>query len=135
MLNGNRKLNLNFSAYSFQYSIKPNLSPFSSVEGEKLNAFYSIPLYINVSQLGIHYFLASIIFPVILFKKLMLKKKKKTWKEKPNFQTNKKNKKSWNRAMFWDEMLSRCFRESMSSRILGSRGINLNDIRPPVLTT
>lgn len=61
--------------------------------------------------------------------------KKKTRKEKPNFQTNKKNKKSWNRAMFWDEMLSRCFRESMSSRILGSRGINLNDIRPPVLTT
>lgn len=134
MLNGNRKLNLNFSAYSFQYPIKPKLSPFSSV-GEKLNAFYSIPLYINVSQLGIHYFLASIIFPVILFKKLMLKKKKKTRKEKPNFQTNKKNKKSWNRAMFWDEMLSRCFRESMSSRILGSRGINLNDIRPPVLTT
>lgn len=61
--------------------------------------------------------------------------KKKTRKEKPNFQTNKQNKKSWNRAMFWDEMLSRCFRESMSSRILGSRGINLNDIRPPVLTT
>lgn len=61
--------------------------------------------------------------------------KKKTRKEKPNFQTNKKNKKSWNRGMFWDEMLSRCFRESMSSRILGSRGINLNDIRPPVLTT
>lgn len=135
MLNGNRKLNLNFSAYSFQYPIKPNLSLFSSVEGEKLNAFYSIPLYINVSQLGIHYFLASIIFPVILFKKLMLKKKKKTRKEKPNFQTKKKNKKSWNRAMFWDEMLSRCLRESMSSRILGSHGINLNDIRPPVLTT
>lgn len=134
MLNGNRKLNLNFSAYSFQYPIKPNLSPFSSVEGEKLNAFYSIPLYINVSQLGIHYFLASIIFPVILFQKINVEKKK-TRKENPNFQTNKKNKKSWNRAMFWDEMLSRCFRESMSSRILGSRGINLNDIRPPVLTT
>lgn len=132
MLNGNRKLNLNFSAYSFQYPIKPNLSLFSSVEGEKLNAFYSIPLYINVSQLGIHYFLASIIFPVILFKKLMLKKKDKERKTKF---PNKKNKKSWNRAMFWDEMLSRCFRESMSSRILGSRGINLNDIRPPVLTT
>lgn len=134
MLNGNRKLNLNFSAYSFQYPIKPNLSPFSSVEGEKLNAFYSIPLYINVSQLGIHYFLASIIFPVILFKKLMLKKKDKERKTQfPNKQ--KKLKKSWNRAMFWDEMLSHCFRESMSSRILGSRGINLNDIRPPVLTT
>lgn len=134
MLNGNRKLNLNFSAYSFQYPIKPNLSPFSSVEGEKLNAFYSIPLYINVSQLGIHYFLASIIFPVILFKKLMLKKKRQGKKNPISKQTNK-NKKSWNRAMFWDEMLSRCFRESMSSRIMGSRGINLNDIRPPVLTT
>lgn len=134
MLNGNRKLNLNFSTYSFQYPIKPNLSPFSSVEGEKLNAFYSIPLYINVSQLGIHYFLASIIFPVILFKKLMLKKKRQG-KKNPISKQTKKNKKSWNRAMFWDEMLSRCFRESMSSRILGSRGINLNDIRPPVLTT
>lgn len=134
MLNGNRKLNLNFSAYSFQYPIKPNLSLFSSVEGEKLNAFYSIPLYINVSQLGIHYFLASIIFPVILFKKLMLKKKRQG-KKNPISKQTKKNKKSWNRAMFWDEMLSRCFRESMSSRILGSRGINLNDIRPPVLTT
>lgn len=134
MLNGNRKLNLNFSAYSFQYPIKPNLNPFSSVEGEKLNAFYSIPLYINVSQLGIHYFLASIIFPVILFKKLMLKKKRQG-KKNPISKQTKKIKKSWNRAMFWDEMLSRCFRESMSSRILGSRGINLNDIRPPVLTT
>lgn len=134
MLNGNRKLNLNFSAYSFPYPIKPNLNPFSSVEGEKLNAFYSIPLYINVSQLRIHYFLASIIFPVILFKKLMLKKKRQG-KKNPISKQTKKNKKSWNRAMFWNEMLSCCFRESMSSRILGSRGINLNDIRPPVLTT
>lgn len=82
-------MNLNFSAYSFQYPIKPNLSPFSSVEGEKLNAFYSIPLYINVSQLGIHYFLASIIFPVILFKKLMLKKKRQGKKNPISKQTKK----------------------------------------------
>lgn len=135
MLNGNRKLNLNFSAYSFQYPIKPNLSPFLSVEGEKLNAFYSIPLYINVSQLGIHYFLASIIFPVILFKKLMLKKKRQGKKNPISKQTKKIKKAGTEQCMFWDEMLSRCFRESMSSRILGSRGINLNDIRPPVLTT
>lgn len=82
-------MNLNFSAHSFQYPIKPNLSPFSSVEGEKLNAFYSIPLYINVSQLGIHYFLASIIFPVILFKKLMLKKKRQGKKNPISKQKNK----------------------------------------------
>lgn len=135
MLNGNRKLNLNFSAYSFQYPIKPNLSPFSSVEGEKLNAFYSIPLYIKCVTAGNTLFPCLNYLSCYPFQKINVEKKKKTRKEKPNFQTHKKNKKSWNRAMFWDEMLSRCFRESMSSRILGSRGINLNDIRPPVLTT
>lgn len=83
-------MNLNFSAYSFQYPIKPNLSPFSSVEGEKLNAFYSIPLYIKCVTAGNTLFPCLNYLSCYPFQKINVEKKKKDKERKTQFPNKQK---------------------------------------------
>lgn len=87
-------MNLNFSAYSFQYPIKPNLSPFSSVEGEKLNAFYSIPLYIKCVTAGNTLFPCLNYLSCYPFQKINVEKKKRQGKKNPISKQTKKIKKA-----------------------------------------